>query len=162
MVVPPQFSQTILLLSDLLAARQYAFRGTASLVLQGFDFNVDDIDILTDRKTAEACNEILKDYLESRVEYKESDKYKSWFGKFKINDTPVEVYGDWQIKSEKGEWSRVFDASGDEIKEIDYQGRRVRVTTPATELATYALIGRWNVFHKLKKELATELQPSLF
>jgi hypothetical protein len=158
----PKFPQTILLLADLLKNHQYAFRGTASLVLQGFDFKVDDIDILTDRPTAEACNETLKEYLKEGIAYKESEKFKSWYGKFDINGLLVEVYGDWQIKNSKGEWSRVFDASDDEVKEIDYQGKKIRVTTPETELATYAAIGRWNVFHKLKKELAAKAQPSLF
>lgn len=38
--VPENFEETILLLGDLLKGQQYAFRGTASLVLQRSDMNV--------------------------------------------------------------------------------------------------------------------------
>ncbi len=158
---PDKFEETIALIADKLQNRQYAVRGTASLVLQGLDMNVDDIDILCDKKTALSCNKIFKDYLVEKVSLKESEKHKSYFGKFKINSIDVEVMGNWQIKNQKGElalpkrregrWSEIFDAS--EKKEIILDGKKICVTTIDSELKMFALMGRWNAFWKIKRLL---------
>lgn len=158
----PKFEKTLSFLAKKLAGRQYAIRGTAGLVLQGFDFNVDDIDILSNRQTAVDCNRLLKNYLKDEVDFKESAKFKSYFGRFEINDVLVEVMGEWQIKDAKGRWSKIFDASAAEINEIRFKGRKLRVTKPETELQMFALTGRWNALHKLKKEIDKTRQPSLF
>lgn len=130
--------------AKLLSGHQYAIRGTASLVLQGYDMGVDDIDVLCNEKTAEFL----------KLPYSESKQFKSYFGKKIINGIQVEFMGDWQIKNPKGEWSEVFDASDDEIKIIDIENQPIRVTKVETELKMYALMNRWSVYHKLKKQIA--------
>ena len=163
--VPESFYDVVKFVASKLEGHQYAIRGTASLVLQGLDYNVQDIDVLTDKEAAIYCNEVLKEILTDRVEYSESEKFKSYFGKFKINDILIEVCGDWQIKTAKGDWSEPFDASDDEIREILLGGHKVRVTTAETELRSYLLMGRWNVYHKLNNELrktSKDKQKSLF
>ena len=65
-----------------LKGEAYAIRGTASLVLQGLDMGLDDIDILCDAKTALSANLKLSEYLVEKVAFKESPKFKSYFGKF--------------------------------------------------------------------------------
>ncbi len=160
-MIPAKFEETVILLAKLLKGKQYAFRGTTSVVLQGYDMNVDDIDILTDKETALAANDFLKKYRKTTLIYKPGEHFKSYFGTFLVNDIPVEVYGDWQIrkfKKQKGKvvektWSEVFDASEDEVTEINVGSVAVRVTTIETELAMYAAMGRWNVYHKLKKQV---------
>lgn len=131
-------------IAKLLSGHQYAIRGTASLVLQGYDMGVDDIDVLCNEKTAEFL----------KLPYSESKQFKSYFGKKIINGIQVEFMGNWQIKNSKGEWSEVFDASDDEIKIIDIENRPIRVTKVETELKMYALMNRWSVYHKLKKQIA--------
>ena len=157
---PKNFQKTVLFLAKILKGRQYAFRGTAGLVLQGLDMNVDDIDIVCDMDTAEASNELLADFVTEPVSFKETSKLKSYFGKFKINNILVEVYGDWQIKDLKGNWGEAFDASDDEVNEIEFQGRRVRVVKPGTELSVFAKLGRWNAFHKIKKQVELKKNKS--
>ncbi len=159
--VPNNFEDVIKYIAQKLVGRQYSIRGTAGLALQGYDFNVDDIDVLADKKTALFCNQALKEIVSEKVRYSESDTYKSYFGKFKINDVLIEVCGDWQIKGAGGNWSEVFDASDDEVKEVSVGDRMVRVTTAETELKTYLLIGRWNVYHKLRRELERMKQKNL-
>lgn len=150
---PESFISTILLLSDLLKGQQYAIRGTASLVLQGLDMIAQDIDILTDKDAALACNKLLKDYLVEEVKYKESEKFKSYYGKFKVNDIQVEIMGEWKIKDTKGNWSSPFDLSNGQRKKILLNGKEVYVTTVETELACFAKMGRWNAYHKVKREV---------
>ena len=163
---PENFHKTVLFLAKLFQGYQYAFRGTTGLVLQGLDMNVDDIDIVCNLDTAEASNELLADFIVEPVFFKQSLKFKSYFGKFKINDIPVEVYGDWQIKDLKGNWSQSFNASQDEVNEIEFKAQKLKVIKPETELSVFAKLGRWNAFHKIKRQLkergVKSPQPGLF
>lgn len=140
---------------------QYAIRGTASMVLQGLDMGVTDIDIVADKKTALKFNEVFKKQELDEVKYSESDKFKSYYGKFVINGALVEVMGQWQIKKDQT-WSEIYDASDDEVDEIDLRGGKVRVTKLELELKMAGEMGRWNEFHKIKKQLSKTQQGSLF
>jgi len=151
----------VLMLVKKLEDRQYAIRGTAGMVLQGLDMGVDDIDVVADKKTALLFNDLFKKEVLKRVEYLESDKFKSYYGKFVINGISLEVMGEWQIK--KGEdWSGVYDASDDEVNIIDVNGLKVKVEKLEIELKTSAEMGRWSEFHKIKKQLSKTQQRSLF
>lgn len=143
--LPEKFRETTQLIAKRLVSTNYAIRGTASLVLQGLDMNADDIDVVGDKDMAEACNELLSDFLVKSVAYSESPKYKSYFGQFKINGILVEVYGNWEIKTPKGEWKKI------EIERTLVDN--VYVTTIQKELAMFAAMGRWTAYHKIKKQL---------
>lgn len=147
--LPDGFAETIKLVSERLTGHQYAIRGTASLVLQGIDMNVDDIDVIGDQKMAEACNGIFKEFMVNPVTYSESPKFKSYFGTFSINGVQVEIMGEWQIKNVKGLWTLPYSASQDQIKLVD----GCCVTRVETELAMFAAMGRWTAFNKIKKNL---------
>jgi hypothetical protein len=122
---------------------------------------VDDIDVVADKKTALLFNDLFKKEVLKRVEYLESDKVKSYYGKLVINGISLEVMGEWQIK--KGEdWSGVYDASDDEVNIIDVNGLKVKVEKLEIELKTSAEMGRWSEFHKIKKQLSKTQQRSLF
>lgn len=142
---PKNFQDTLTLIAQKLDGHKYAIRGTSSLVLQNIDMNVDDIDIVGDSEMALSCNQIFKEFELSPVVYSESEKFKSYFGKFKINNILVEVYGDWQIKNPKGEW-----------KTVPFQRTQINgifVTTIETELAMFTAMGRWSALQKIKKQL---------
>jgi hypothetical protein len=152
--IPDKFKEVVVLLAQKLEGHQYAIRGTASLVLQGLDFNVEDIDVVCDEETAR--------FLIPDIKYSETDKFKSFFGKLEINGVGVEVMGNWQIKNSKGEWSRVYDGSARISVEID--GQKVFVTTLESELEMFLFMERWSAYHKLKKqmELRNSNQQELF
>jgi len=139
--VPEKFLETLILISRILNRRKYAFRGTTSLILQG----------LCDKDTALASNFLLQDFLEEEVSLKKSQQFKSYFGKFIINKIPVEMYGEWQIKDTKGNWSQPFTAVN--RHRIKYQNKQFFVTDIEDELMVFALMGRWNAFRKIKREL---------
>lgn len=149
---PSNLKQILDLIADKLSNYTYAFRGTASLILHGLDMNVSDIDILCDKKCALDFNELFKDYVVDPVAYSENDKFKSYFGKFKIDKIPVEVMGEWQIKDTKGNWSEIYNGSNRE-KVDNYW-----VTPIGLELSCFAKMGRWNAFHKIKRELGDKTQ----
>ena len=143
------------------------------MVLQGVQMNVADIDIVGDKDTALACNDLLAEYLTEEVSFKESEKFKSYFGKFKIKGILVEVMGEWQIKDTKGQWSEPFNVS--ERKLITFGGSEIYVTPIEEELAVFAKMGRWTAYQKINKFVSRKLeikkqlssvkkegQPSLF
>jgi len=149
MLLPEDFKKTVLEIARKLSGHNYAIRGTASLVLQDINMNALDIDILTDKETALICNEIFKEYLKKKIVYSESPKFKSYFGSFELNNTLVEVMGEWEIKDAKGNWvkPKLIDK-----KEILIDGQKVWVTTIESELISFAAMGRWNAYWKIKKE----------
>lgn len=160
---PKDFRKTVLFLAKVFGKRRYAFRGTTSLVLQGLDMNVDDIDVLTDKKTALDSNNLLKEYLIEEVVFKESDKHKSYFGKFNVNGIQVEVMGNWQVKSPKGIWSQIFNADDDQRIEVVLKDGKVWLTTIETELKMFVAMGRWNAYHKIKRQISPQRnQTTLF
>ena len=152
-----------------LKGAQYAIRGTASMVLQGLDMVVDDIDVIADKKTTLLFNKVFKKEMVEEVKYSESDKFKSYFGKFIIDGVLVEVMGEWQIRktpnvrnSKTPIWGEVYDGSEDEINTIDIKGKKVRVTKLETELRCFAQMQRWTAYQKIKKQLEGRNQGSLF
>lgn len=160
---PAQFEKVIIFLAETLSGKRYAIRGTASLVLQGLDMNVDDVDVLCDGETALFCNDVLKDYLIEDVVFQESPKFKSYFGKFKIRGVQVEIMGNWQIKDTKGNWSESFAARDSERKEIILEAQRIYVTTIEMELQMFAKMGRWTALQKIRREAQVKrliLSPS--
>lgn len=160
---PKNFEEVILLLAEKLGDFQYAFRGTASLVLQGIQMNIEDIDIVGDKKMALACNDLLAKYSVEEVTFEESSKFKSYFGKFKVEGIRVEIMGEWQIKNTKGKWSEPFNAS--ERKSILLDGKEIYVTSVEEELIVFAKMGRWTAYQKIKKQLSPvekKEQPTLF
>jgi hypothetical protein len=125
--------------------------------------NVEDIDIVGDKEMALVCNGLLAEYLIEEVAFKESDKFKSYFGKFEIKGIPVEIMGEWQIKDTKGKWSEPFNAL--ERKMIIINGNEIYVTSVEEELTVFAKMGRWTAYQKIKKQLPSvekKAQPALF
>jgi len=143
-------TKVLKILTAKLQGYKYAIRGTASLILQGIEMNVDDIDIICNEYAALKCNELFKEYTIEQVKYSESSKFKSYFGKFLIENINLEIMGDWQIKKTNGEWSRVYDGEGHTIIEID--NIQIPVTTVQQELGMFAEMGRWTSFHKIKSQ----------
>ena len=96
-----------------------------------------------------------------KVYYKESEKFKSYFGKFEIGGVLVEVYGNWQVKKRRESgvvkdgsvWSEIFDASGDEMTIINVKGVKIKVTRIETELKMFSLMSLWSTYWKLKRQM---------
>lgn len=148
--IPKKFRETVLELADELSGKTYAFRGTTSLVLQDLEMNIDDIDIICPRETALKCNKLLERHLTEEVSFKKTAKYKSYYGKFLLNEIEVEIMGEWQIKDTEGHWSQPYD--GRDRKEMDIDDQSVYVTPVSEELKMFAQMGRWNAYHKIRRQ----------
>jgi len=165
-MVMTALNETLTLLANQLKDTQYCIRGTSSLVLQSINMNIDDIDILCNKETALLANKLFKEYIVDAVSYKESDKFKSYFGKFIINGVNVEFMGDWQIKHKDGTWSEIFDGSS--FNTVIVNGTIVKVSKIEDELKMFLLMGRFTAYQKIKKQLPSEpkevssAQPGLF
>lgn len=162
---PRRFKETILVINKLLKGRQFAFRGTTSLVLQGYDMAVEDIDIIANKDSSLECNKLLKEYIVQEIEYKETEKFKSFYGKFLINDIETEIMGEFQILDKKKHWSNAYDASEDEITYILQEESEIPLTKVEIELGMFAQMGRWNAFNKIKRQfddrILEKTQPKL-
>lgn len=150
MPVITELAHVLKIIVSKLDGHNYAIRGTASLILQGLDMKAIDVDIVCDEVAALKCNDLFKEYIITPVSFSESSKFKSYFGKFSINDIEIEIMGNWQIKKSNGEWSKIYDGSGSLL--ITYADIDIPVTTVAQELAMFADMGRWNAFHKIKRQ----------
>lgn len=159
--IKEEFRKFVMEIAKKMKGKQYAIRGTASLVLQGIDMGVDDVDVIGDKKAALAFGKLFAGDMTEEVKYSQSNKFKSYYGKFVVDGIPGEIYGDWQIKRKK-RWSRVYDARDGQVAEVKVGDIRVRTTSIETELAMYADMGRWNALKKIKRQLENKDQQSLF
>ena len=72
----------------------YTVVGGTSVALHGVSISVADIDIETDAEGAYRFQELFTDHVVEAVALRESDRYRSHFGRFDFDDVIVEVMGD--------------------------------------------------------------------
>ena len=80
--------------------------GSLSLALQDVKIKPKDIDILTDKEGALKCNEIFEKHIKKVVEWSQTERYDSFFGKFQITGVVVEIMGDLKVK-ERNKWKEL-------------------------------------------------------
>jgi predicted nucleotidyltransferase len=113
--------------------------GSTSLALQGVRLKPEDIDILTDKEGAFEINKLLKEYETEPVRFKESDRFQSYLGRFKIKEVNVEVMGNLKIKI-GNEWipsERLVSR-----RTINIEGMGLPVFPLKKELELYEKLGR--------------------
>lgn len=81
----------------------YTVVGGASIALHGLSIQVRDIDIETNRSDAYRFQELYQSHTLEPVDLKASEIYRSYYGKFLIDGTPVEILGDLH-RREGYEW----------------------------------------------------------
>jgi len=119
--------------------------------LQNTDVSPRDIDIVTNRKGAFQITEPLKDYETQKVRLTKSEKMSSYMGKLCIEGLEVEVIGDFQAKTPKGEWTRFFKLERKVILTIN--DMRIPVSPLETELKAYEILGRTDKVQKIREAL---------
>ncbi len=88
----------------------WAVGGSTSQALQGLDIDPKDIDILTDKNGAFMTEKLLKEFLTEAVEYRKSEKFKSYFSIFLIEGIKVEIMGEIINKLPEGNlWGKNAD-----------------------------------------------------
>jgi hypothetical protein len=77
-------------------SQKWVITGSSRLLFDYADIVPSDIDILTTEKGAYDIENLFKEYMIENVNYKETDKMKSHFGLFRINNIKIEIIGDIQ------------------------------------------------------------------
>jgi len=125
--------------------------GSLSLAFQDIDVSPRDIDILTDRRGAFQIMKLLKDYETQKVRLTRSEKMSSYMGKLCIEGLEVEVIGDFQAKTSKGEWTRSFKPERKVILTIE--DVKIPVSPLEAELKAYEILGRTDKVQKIREAL---------
>ncbi len=145
--------ETFIKILDLVKGRNYPviLSGSTSLALQGVDIEVHDIDIVTDKEGALRLDELLKEYNVVKMEYSSTEKYKSYFGTYIIDDNKVEVMGEFQYKLQNGDWS--IENHLHDIYMINYKGVDIPVLSLQQELVEYENADKIETINKIKEKI---------
>lgn len=133
---------TLGLLHDTLSpvSKKWMLIGSASLYLQGFPVNPQDIDILCDTATAIKFEALLSDH---RIETKITsgkDKFSSRFSQYVINGIPVEIMGDLLVNTTT-EWVNLWEMIT-EPQTVQLNGHNYLIPNIQDQLKIYTLFGR--------------------
>jgi len=130
----------------------WALIGSSNLALQGVDVEAHDIDILTDKDGALAIGKLLKEFTVENIAYKESEKYRSYYGKFAINGVEIEIMGQLQNINPAGDlWSESTGLSEKIIIKVDDMD--VPAISLKQEYQAYLKLGRKEKAEKIAKVL---------
>lgn len=119
----------------------WAVTGSCSLVLQGMEVLVNDVDLQTDAVGAYAIQRALSPYLVKKVVFGTSRDVRSHFGAFLIDGVPVEVMGDVERRGPDGVWRPGPDVRALRVW-LDTDGVRVPVLPLTYEYQVYCQLGR--------------------
>ncbi|MDD2840088.1 MAG: LysR substrate-binding domain-containing protein [Rickettsiales bacterium] len=115
--------------------------GSFSFELRGVDVYVNnDIDILINNANYEKISKLLKDYIISPNKFVETDGYRSYLCKYKINGANITIFGDSQYKLPNGTWSEITNISNYEI--FEYDGMRLHMFPLSKEYDDYRAMGK--------------------
>jgi predicted nucleotidyltransferase len=125
--------------------------GSVSLALQGVKIKPKDIDILTDKKGAFQIEKLFEKHKIQvfPVKLSHSKLFKSYFGKFKLNDVKFEVMGD--LKEKTGNKWVSFSARLKSPKTVKFEGMKIPVSSLQEQLRSYSKLGRKKDIIRVKK-----------
>lgn len=133
----------------------WALIGSSNLALQGVDVEAHDIDILTDKEGALLMRKILKEFTKEEIKYKESEKFKSYYGKFIINGVEVEIMGDLSNLNPRGDiWSETTNFSKKIYFQVD--DTKVPVISLDQEYQAYLKLGRNEKAQKIAERISLQ------
>jgi len=128
----------------------WVLSGSTSLVIQGVDVTINnDIDILTDKAGAEILDNLLAQYRVKPMKYSETDKYKSYFGIYRLDGIQLEVMGEFQYLLKNGSWSE--PNQNNEIIFKDFLEMRLPLLKLEQELVEYDNLDKIDKVNKIKR-----------
>lgn len=129
--------------------------GSTALAIQGVDvIPNNDIDILTTQQGAKQIDALLSDIRIQPPDFSETDKYKSYFGIYKIDNVTIEIMGEFQYKLKNGSWAR--PNQDNKIIYIEYEGMTLPTLTLEQEFIEYENMGRTDKVKKINNFLNSE------
>jgi hypothetical protein len=116
----------------------YKIVGGASAALHGIEIPVKDIDIETSAEDAYRFEQLFLAEVVEPVADKQSQRYRSHFGRFEFQGVMVEVMGDL-MRREQGRWIPTWTCTR---TEIDLDGESVSLSWLEEETLAYVRRGR--------------------
>ncbi|MFH0928859.1 MAG: hypothetical protein V1818_00720 [Candidatus Aenigmatarchaeota archaeon] len=129
---------------------EWVIGGSTSLLLQGIEISVSDIDILTDREGAFRIYEILGEYGTKPVAFSEKERTKSYWGKLSIDDVEIDLMGDF-CKKVDGEWVNFSMKRIKDKETVNLDGVNLPVTKLESHLELYKIMKREKDIEKIKQ-----------
>jgi len=130
----------------------WALIGSTNLAIQSVNIKAHDIDILTDKEGAFKINKALKRFEIKAVRYKESERFCSYYGLFKINNINIEIMGDIKNKIPKCDlWSEKSKLSNKLF--INFKDIKLPVISLKREYYAYSKMGRKDKAEKIRERL---------
>ncbi len=105
---------------------EYCIVGSTSLFLHGINVEPSDIDILTTKDSAFKIDKLLDDYKVLPCKFRESSIFRSYFGRYRVNEINVEIMGELQYKKEN-KWSNPITPHTIRTKWININGEKIKV-----------------------------------
>jgi len=131
---------------------KWVLSGSTSLALQGVDVEVNDIDIVSDEFGAKELDVLLEQYCVKKLEYSPTEKYKSFYGKYRIGDVEVDVMGNFQYRLKNGGWSVFPDL--DKSKVYQYGELGILVFSLEHEIKEYEAMSKHDKVVAIKRVLS--------
>lgn len=158
MSIPEKIKQSIAILSDDLSKLQdpVYIIGSSALVLTGITLETtDDIDLLTSHQDAEYLKSHWQRNKLGEYSPKDSNKFRSNFGRFQWHNILVEVMGDLEV-FDNGEWQKL---QINEHFEISINQLSIRVPALKEQERIFRLFGRPKDLAKADKIIKYIIQP---
>jgi hypothetical protein len=126
--------------------------GSAAAFLQGIPFQVQDVDIFTDARSAYAVQAQFQRFTVRAVRLSSAGRLRSHFGILQLCGVPVEIIGNLQIRSADGRWSDPFPAPGD--KHYALLGNiALPVASLAATLRLYTALGKTDHANRIARSV---------
>ncbi len=135
-------------------AIDWVLTGSAGMALQGAPFEVNDLDIQTDRDGAYRLAELLRDCAVTPVRFLASEQVCSHLGEYEVAGVKVEVMGAVE-RLVAGVWERPVDVRAHR-RWVDVDGLSVPVLDLAYEVQAYRKMGRVERAEALQAWLADQ------
>jgi hypothetical protein len=128
---------------------RWRLTGSSNLCLQNIPVVPKDIDILVFSEDATKVQSVLASYCKEPLQYRESSQFRSFFGKFAINDIDIEIMSNVEIMK-NGKW-HIITALNSEPILIKIGDLSIPCVSLKDEYKGYVLMGRVEKAELIKK-----------
>lgn len=134
---------------------QWAVTGSLGMVLHGMQMEIHDIDLQTDKEGAFEIERRMVNSLVKIVHFRASERIRSYFGVFEINNIKIEAMGDMQHLSTDQTWGKpvAIETCRDWV---DLADMHIPVISLEHEVEAYQHYGRPEKAEKIKDFLLKE------
>jgi hypothetical protein len=132
----------------------WVLTGSTNLLIQGLFVQAKDIDIVSTKEDLFRIEKMFAKYIKKKVQYSESKKYRSWFGRLVIKGIQVDLMAELEYKPPESDWVKSFTMENRIA--ITFNNTQINVNPVENELTFYKKMNRKN--DDKKRELIIEFK----